>query len=605
MRNQILKIILITLYCYSIATAQFSQFITARGDKLMDGSRELRFVSYNIPNLHMIEDNHEFTNPNPWRLPDEYEIRDALLAIKQSGGKVTRIYVPSVRKEIDNPDIIRHVDGPGKFNEEAFRVYDKVLQLANEIGIRIIIPFVDNWFWWGGVAEYAKFRGKSRDSFWTDSLVISDFKKTIGFMINRVNTYTGVQYRDDKAILGWETGNELQVPDFAWTKHIANYIKSIDKNHLVIEGTYSQAILDESIEDPNIDVLSTHHYGRPFEALARILAAKEKTKGRKPYFIGEFGYMPTDSMQVILDSVISSGVSGILLWSMRQHNRDGGFYYHGYSYRWPGFEEGKNWDEINVMRLVREKAFQINGEIPSQLPIPESPKLLPIETPYKISWQGSTGASSYIIERKSKLFLFFWHWSVIDSNASDANIGYRPLFSDTTAEPGKTYYYRLKARNSSGISNASETVGPIKTHCRMLIDEFENDKKMYSKSAEARFIYDKDLHRAKEDRHRLEGADGCEITYILPDQIISIQLDAFFTTYDRENNILFFSGISSDNLEPLQVTVKTYEVYKNMYNAYCPVRYVVKEIPINHRYVKISLAKNIQLSRLEIEYAPE
>jgi len=55
-------------------------------------------------------------------------------------------------------------------------------------------------------------------------------------LINRVNSYTGVPYKEEKAILGWETGNELEVPDFAWTREIAAYIKSLDKNHLFNRG---------------------------------------------------------------------------------------------------------------------------------------------------------------------------------------------------------------------------------------------------------------------------------------------------------------------------------------------------------------------------------
>ena len=49
---------------------------------------------------------------------------------------------------------------PGKFNEDAFRTLDQVLDVANRTGVRLIIPFVDNWSWWGGRAEYAGFRGK-------------------------------------------------------------------------------------------------------------------------------------------------------------------------------------------------------------------------------------------------------------------------------------------------------------------------------------------------------------------------------------------------------------------------------------------------------------
>ena len=48
------------------------------------------------------------------------------------------------------------------------RALDKVLQIANEVGVRVIIPFVDNWWWWGGPKEYADFRGKKPEDFWTD-----------------------------------------------------------------------------------------------------------------------------------------------------------------------------------------------------------------------------------------------------------------------------------------------------------------------------------------------------------------------------------------------------------------------------------------------------
>ena len=140
------------------AQSTFENFVTRHGDKLMDGDKELRFISFNIPNLHYIEDNVPFEQTNHWRLPNEFEITDALLAIKQMGGQVARTYTLSVRKPGEDSAIPRHVLGPGKFNEEAFRALDKVLEVANKTGVRIIIPFVDNWVWWGGIKEYAAFR---------------------------------------------------------------------------------------------------------------------------------------------------------------------------------------------------------------------------------------------------------------------------------------------------------------------------------------------------------------------------------------------------------------------------------------------------------------
>ena len=178
----VLSSLLSLLLIHCSTTSQFETFVTAKQDKLMEGNKELKFVSFNIPNLLYIEDYFPFEASSPWRLPTEYEIRDALKTIKDLGGKVTRMYVLSVRRHGESKKIIRYIEGPGQFNEKAFRALDKVLQIANEEGVRLIIPFVDNWLWWGGKAEYAAFRGKKPDDFWTDPQLISDFKKTIDFV---------------------------------------------------------------------------------------------------------------------------------------------------------------------------------------------------------------------------------------------------------------------------------------------------------------------------------------------------------------------------------------------------------------------------------------
>src|SRR5437667_6892374 len=162
-----------------------SRFITRSGDKLMDGDREFRFISMNIPNLHLVEYNMSFETTNEWRFPDEFEITDALLSIKRLGGRATRMYVISVCRKDGQNSIPCHVKRPGEFNEEAFRALDKVLQVANRLGVRVIIPLVDNWKWWGGAEQYADHRGKPAEAFWTDPEIISDFKQTIQFVINR------------------------------------------------------------------------------------------------------------------------------------------------------------------------------------------------------------------------------------------------------------------------------------------------------------------------------------------------------------------------------------------------------------------------------------
>ena len=108
----------------------FEEFVTRQGDRLMEGEKEFRFVSFDVPNLHYIEDNLRFEETNPWRIPDEFEIRDALVSVKQMGGRVVRTYTLSVRKAGDDASIPRHVLGPGQFNEEAMRGLDMVMKVA-------------------------------------------------------------------------------------------------------------------------------------------------------------------------------------------------------------------------------------------------------------------------------------------------------------------------------------------------------------------------------------------------------------------------------------------------------------------------------------------
>jgi hypothetical protein len=94
------------------------------------------FISFNIPNLHYIEDVARFDTLQRQRLPDPYEIRDALETIRLMGGNVVRIDVLSVKKATDPRDVVRHVMAPGQFNEAAFVSLDQVLAVAAELGLR-------------------------------------------------------------------------------------------------------------------------------------------------------------------------------------------------------------------------------------------------------------------------------------------------------------------------------------------------------------------------------------------------------------------------------------------------------------------------------------
>ena len=599
-RIAILTIALPLLICNS-AFSQLTNFITARGDKLMDGDRELRFISVNIPNLHYLEDDLPFNGTSQWRLPDEFEIRDALTAVKQLGGKVARIYVFSVKKQDDTPDIIRHVQAPGEFNEEAFRTLDRVLQIANQLGIRLIIPFVDNWHWWGGPLEYAAFRGKAKNEFWIDPLVIEDFKKTVSFVINRTNSLTGIPYREDKAILAWETGNELQAP-YSWTKEIAAYVKHLDKNHLLVDGTAVSDLTQESLDDPNIDILTTHHYHNPGASLRQIVKNRQFTKDKKPYFVGEYGIVPTEDIRILSDTIMNQGLSGGLLWSLRYHRREGGFYCHYEysnveSYRWPGFTNGDFYDERVVLAILREKAWQIDGTTPLRIPVPRSPYLLDIRNVSEISWQGSAGASSYIVERKA---MQDTSWTVVGNGVDDSRYQYRPLFSDESAEIGARYFYRVRAKNDSGMSEYSNIVGPVDVLTKKFFDEMENFEKIFQKDGKLLLLTYQDIRKAREDRSRLAGSDESYITYRIPSSMDLLTVDVFAADTSRNIRLLASSdGLAFAEVPPVK---EVFPYAKNDYGFFHSLRFRAGSIPAGTSFIKVVLESDLQIGRIEFSY---
>ncbi len=594
----ILLLPLLGLFLVQCASeSKFHNFVTAKNDSLMVGDKVLRFVSYNIPNLAYIEDYDAFTAQSPWRLPTPFEIRDALRTIRIDGGKVARIYTFPVKQAGLSHNIIRAVEGPGKFNEAYFRSFDKVLQIANQEGVRLIVPLVANWHWWGGAGAYAAFRGKAPHDFWTDPQLINDFKKTIKFILDRKNSYTGVLYKNDKAILGWETGNELQAP-LAWQDTIASYIRSIDKNHLIIEGTYGKLLTEKEVADSNFDVLTTHFYTDVKTAVRDAMIDREMTKGKKPYFIGEFGLRNPLNTQTLLDTVIDSGISGIMIWSLRGHARDGGFYQHSLAYRFPGFACDSIIDGKQVVAMMRAAAYKINGEPEPPLPVPDPPHLLPIPNVYEISWQGSTGASSYQVQRKME---GSGDWKTIADSVSDADVVFRPLYDDSTAELGKSYYYRVIAQNSSGASGPSNIVGPVKVDYKMLVDEFVDTSHIYEMSDSLNFASLRSAVMAKYDYSRLDGAKGAYVIYKVPQPIDSIIVEAFFTK--GQCGMTFYASDSLTTFREIPAKLETYPPYSNFYQFYVPALYTCAEFPANSRFLKIRFDGGSELSRVEIIYS--
>ena len=437
--------------------ARLQGFITREGNRLMENGKPFRFISWNIPNLHIVEDpswvqrpkNAGGRDPVYWHRVTPEEQADAVKTVAQMGGQVIRAYTLSVSGGRNNRIGPSHYTGPqAPLNEELMRDYDRMIALCGQQGIRLILPFIDEWDWFGGRKEFAAL-SKGGD-FYTDRKVVDDFKALIKQVLERVNTITGIPYNEDPAIMAWETGNELQHVPAAWNAEIAAWIKQFAPRQLVADGaTGNLATLD----DPNFDLLTDHlydHGGKDY--VDRVLRGLARVGAKKPYYIGEFGCTDSDMEIGALDAVLQTEATGALLWSLRFHSAEGGFYWHNEggqnsAYHWPGFTSNARSDEIRLLGLMRERIWAMRGYLPPPLEKPGVPELLATSTPAAISWWGSTGAEHYVLERS----LDGLHWSPVAADLSDAGDPFVP-YADSAAPIGVPVRYRLKAVNQAGES---------------------------------------------------------------------------------------------------------------------------------------------------------
>ncbi len=458
----------------------------------------------------------------------------------------------------------------------------------------------------GGRAEYCSFRNKDASVFYTDLEIIDDFKTTIDFVLNRKNTITGIQYKNDKAILAWELGNELKDCPSSWTTEIGRYIKTIDTNHLINDGLQSSRVHDRSLNNPYIDIVSTHHYEtNPVDMLNHILSGIKTSKDKKPYYVGEFGFISTTGMKTILNTIIAHpAVAGALLWSLRFHNSDGGFYWHSEplgrgiykAYHWPGFQSGQGYDERDVCDLMKEKGFEIRKQNTPPLTIPSPPTLLSIDHISSISWQGSMGAEDYILERS---FDITGPWTRIAAGLSDAHVAYAPLTGDPTATSGRSYYYRLRAQNAAGLSQPSNVVGPVQVLTRSLVDEFCNWGTLYNGNYKVTLVTGND-RAFKEDFHRLAGQPAGSILYHVPKPIKGFRVHCFTQSSEPPLKV----SVSDDGNRFAQISFETESLFrgKQEYDYWKPVLIYSEEQQSKSRYLKLDFLEDAQIGRIEIFY---
>src|SRR2546429_787074 len=238
-----------------VSTPDQITFVTRSGSSLMLGGNKFRFSGPNIFWLGLLQ------RPEGIRYPSQFEVDDAIATAADMGATVVRSHT------LGNSVGCKLCVEPtlGTFNQQALEHIDYAIQSARKHHIKLIIPLVDNWYFYhGGKRTFTNWRNiPNEDNFYSNPQVIYDFKKYISTLLNHKNSYSGITYKDDPTIMAWETGNELSAPT-NWVQNISSYIKSIDANHLIVDGNSGglghPLSFQEDLNINSIDIYAGHFY---------------------------------------------------------------------------------------------------------------------------------------------------------------------------------------------------------------------------------------------------------------------------------------------------------------------------------------------------------
>jgi mannan endo-1,4-beta-mannosidase len=146
----------------------------------------------------------------------------------------------------------------GIFNEDVFEGLDYLLCEMDARGMRAVMQLNNYWHWSGGMAQYVSWAEGSSipyppsypdwtgdwwtfmtysARFYTNPDCQTAFRVYIRTVIERTNTFTGVQYKNDPTVFSWELANEPRLYPQTWIDDTAAYIKSFDTKHMVTCGS--------------------------------------------------------------------------------------------------------------------------------------------------------------------------------------------------------------------------------------------------------------------------------------------------------------------------------------------------------------------------------
>jgi hypothetical protein len=195
-------------------------------------------------------------------------IRSTLDVLKAMGHNAIRIH--TLFTNYGKPGTM--LPSVGNYNEAMLVQADNFLYECQKRGMYVMAPMTDRWdFYHGGGISFAKMylgSNATLNDFYTNATVFAGFQSHISTLMNRVNTITGTQWKDDTTLAIVETGNEIWDAPQAWSDNTINYLKNNWPQKLVADGSAASGETQYtkfqtstmSINNPNCDIVGAHYY---------------------------------------------------------------------------------------------------------------------------------------------------------------------------------------------------------------------------------------------------------------------------------------------------------------------------------------------------------
>ena len=439
-------------------------FVSRTESRLYALGNQLRFGGVGISGLSLRG------TPGGATATTEFEMSDLLTTAQAMGTGLVRSV--SMGSSAGCPDCV--MPAPGQINQTALQRVDDALMQARNAGIKLIIPLAG-----GGdncqpnapldavrdtACVFTRWRGLPPAAFYTDPGVRADFIAYVTLLLQRVNSLTGVMYRNDSTIAAWENcdgcGRGVDPAILAdWTEFVGRNIKSIDQHHLYENGAFAGRLTTVGaarLALPGVDIVGDRLAGDPDAGPKRFVAAAEAaTAAGRIYVIDSYDWSAAtwhtpDDLQAFMDALHHDRhVSGAFVSDLYGHAQQGGYvpppatglpplYF-------PGFAiAGMDAESVQERaRTVRRLSYHMMDVNPVAFAQSAPPDIISV-VHGKIHWRGSAGALAYSIERSADPNAVNSWELVCDKCASDTN----PFWQDPHV-PNEPAWYRMIPFNAN------------------------------------------------------------------------------------------------------------------------------------------------------------